>query len=471
MNNRNKKYDLIIIGGGAAGFAAAIKADELGAKTLMINTGLPLGGTCVNVGCIPSNKLIHIAKMLHLARNNRIKGFDIFVKNFNFSEIIQDEIQLVEVLREEKYVKVLKNLKNIDFIEGRAEFISPKEIRVGERTFIGEKFILAVGSKTTIPPVDGLKETGFITHIEALSLKEQPAELLIIGAGPIGLEFGQLFSRLGTKVTIVELMPTIFQAGEIELVNRLQKILEEEGIVIETNAKVLTAKRQSGKKVIKYLVDGKEKSVLCDEILIATGKTANTANLGLERAGVEVDNKKAIVVNEYLQTSNPDIYAAGDAINKPLRLETTAGKEGTLAAENALTNSKKGIDYSAVPYTIFTDPELAGVGLTEKELMEKTGRCACRTLDLSNVPRAVINNRTEGAVKLVIHPDTKQIVGVHILAPHAGEIVAQAMLIIKNKMTIYDVLETLPVFPTFSEAIKLCALSFTKNISQLSCCV
>lgn len=467
----NKRFDLIIIGGGAGGFAAAIKADELGARTLMVNTGLPLGGTCVNVGCVPSKKLIHYAEMLHLARANNLKGVDIAVNGFNFSKVIQEEIELVEMLRNEKYVKVLANLKNVEFIEGRGEFSSDREVNVNGKIYTSEKFILSVGSKTSIPPIEGLKETGFITHIEALRVSKQPCELLIIGAGPMGLEFGQIFSRFGTMVTILEYQPTIFQPGEREIVNRLQKILEREGVVIKTNARVIKADKKAGKKALIYLIDGKENLVSGDEILLAAGKTPNTEGMGLEKPGVEVDKRKAIMVNDYLETSNKDIYAAGDAINQPLRLETTAGKEGSLAAENALSSSKKTMDYTAVPYTIFTDPELAGVGLTEKELMEKLGSCSCRTLELFSVPKAIIKGRTEGVVKLVVHPETKHILGVHILAPNAGEIISQAMLMLKNKMTIYDVLETLPVFPTFSEALKLCALSFLKDVSKLSCCV
>lgn len=467
----SKKFDLIIIGGGAAGFAAAIKADELGAKTLMVNTGLPMGGTCVNVGCVPSKRLLHIAEILHLVRKSSVKGIEVSLNNFEFSKAVQDELDLVEVLRKEKYEKVLANLRNLEYIEGKARFLSEKEVSVGGKNYTGEKFILSVGSKTAIPSVEGLKETGFITHIEALSLKKQPRELLIIGAGPMGLEFGQLFSRFGTRVTILEFQPTIFQPGEREIVERLQKLLEKEGIVIETNARVLRAKKESGKKVLKYVINGKENFVSGDEILVAAGKTPNTFDLGLEKAGVEIDKRRAIVVNEYLETSNRNIYAAGDAINQPLRLETTAGKEGTLASENALSSSKKAMDYTSVPYTIFTDPELAGVGLTEAELMKKLGRCSCRTLELSSVPKAIIKGRTEGAVKLVIHPETKQILGVHILAPHAGELISQAMLMLKNKMTIYDVVDTLPVFPTLSEALKLCALSFLRDVSKLSCCV
>lgn len=464
-------FDLIILGAGAAGFAAAIKSNEVGARTLLINSGLPIGGTCVNVGCVPSKRLLWSAEILHLVKNHKIPGIEAEVKTFDFSKVIQSEIELVEKMRETKYKDVLSDLKNVKFVEGQASFVSPEEIDVNGNRYKAKKFLIATGSTTTIPPIEGLNDTGFITHIEALKLKELPKKLLIIGAGPLGLEFAQLFSRFGTKVTVLELLPTIFQPGEASLVKRLENILVSQGISIKTNAKVKKAYRENGEKVLVYTLNGKEENIRGDEILLAAGKTPNTEGLNLDKARVEIDKKKRVMVNEFLQTSNENIYAAGDVTNLPLRLETTAGREGSIAAENILTGSNLSIDYDIVPYAIFTSPSLAGVGLTEKEQMKRMGVCSCRTFDFAKLPKAIIKEMTEGAIKMVIHPKTNQILGVHILAPDAGDLIAQAMLIIKNKMTIYDVIETLPVFPTFSEAIKLCALSFIKNISKISCCI
>jgi len=471
----NNTYDLIIIGGGAAGFAAAIRANELGAKALMVNAGLPIGGTCVNVGCVPSKRLLWAGEVLHNLSKYRVVGIEGEIKNFDFSKIMDDEINLVERMRDEKYRKVLLNLKGVKFEEGKAHFISEDEIDVAGKRYKGKKFIIATGSTTSIPPIDGLKETGFITHIEALRMKELPRELLIIGAGPMGLEFGQMFARFGARVNILEMLPTIFKPGEATLVKQLEAILKREGIKIKTGVRILAAHNENGKKVLTYkILEGrseKEEKVYGDEIFLATGKTPNTDGLELEKAKVNVDRRKAVIVNEFLQTSNENIYSAGDVIHLPLRLETTAGKEGSIAAENALEGNRKKINYDEVPYAIFTDPSLAGVGLTEEEMMNRYVICSCRTLQFKDLPKAIIKNRTEGAVKLVIHPNTAQILGAHILAPDAGDLIAQGMLIIKNKMTIYDVIDTLPVFPTFSEAIKLCALSFIKKISELSCCV
>lgn len=467
----NKAWDLIIIGGGAGAFAAAIKANELNAKTLLVNKGLPLGGTCVNVGCVPSKALLYAGEVMHLAKNHGIPGLDIEIKNFDFQKVIQDELELVARLRQEKYEKVLGGLENVTAIEGWAKFISSNEIQVDDKTFFSEKFLIATGSTATQPSIPGSKEAGYLTHIEALILKKQPKELIILGAGPVGLEFAQMYSRFGTKVTILQRSSSIFRKGEKELSDKLSEILTKEGITIKTNVSLREAKIENGKKVISYEINGKQENISADEILVATGKIPNTEGLGLEKAGVRIDAKKGIIVDENFQSSMPNIFAVGDAAALPLRQETTAGREGTLAAENALSGSKNRIDYNTVPYTIFTDPHLAGIGLTEDEMMKLLGKCLCRTVSFENIPKAMIIKRTEGLIKLVIHPDSKIILGIHILAPQAGELISEAMHIIRNQNTIEDVVNSLPMFPTLSEAIKLAALSFTKDISKLSCCI
>ncbi|MBI3089015.1 MAG: mercury(II) reductase [Candidatus Colwellbacteria bacterium] len=476
-----KTFDLIVIGGGAGAFAAAIRANELKAKTALINTGIPLGGTCVNVGCVPSKTLLWAGEVLHQAKHHNIPGIELEIKNFDFQKVIQDELSLVEHLRKEKYERVLQNLEYATRIDGKARFVSPKEVEVNGPAFAkasarkerlrADKFIIAAGSTANVPPIDGIRETGYITHIEALKLDRQPKELIVIGAGPVGLEFAQMYARFGTKVTILQRSGSILSQAEKVLADRLAEILIKEEITIKTNVEVRSARNEGGKKIISYMIDGKDEEVAGDEILLAAGKTPNTQELGADKAGIEIDEKHAIIANQFFQTSQSHIFAVGDVVNLPLRLETTAGREGTLAAENALTNSQKSIDYNSVPYTVFTDPQFAAVGFTEDEQLKKMGVCACRTVSFENVPKAMIMRRTGGLIKMAIHPSTKQILGVHILAPQAGELIAEAMMLIKSKNTIDDVTNSLPMFPTLSEAIKLVALSFTKDISKLSCCI
>jgi mercuric reductase len=463
-------FDLVIVGGGAGAFAAAIRANELSASVALINSGLPLGGTCVNVGCVPSKTLLWAAEVLHTARHHNIPGIQFEMTRFDFAEVVQHEIRLVEGLREEKYSKVLQQLQHVTVFDGKAKFVSAKTVEVNGTRITGEHFIIAVGSTATAPAIRGLRELGFITHVEALTLRRQPRELIVIGAGPLGLEFAQLFARFGTSVTILHRGPTILPHSEAELTARLTEILRSENIAVETSVNVQSAGRDGEKKSVRYAVGNEERSVIADEIFVAAGKTPNTEDLGLDVAGVAVDERKAIVVSRSLQTSQDYIYAVGDVTNLPMRLEATAGHEGTLAAENALNGSQEQIDYDSVPYTIFSDPQLAGVGVTEEEQMRRFGTCMCKTVSFKDVPKALIIGRTEGLIKMAIHPKTKQIMGVHILAPHAGELIAEAMMLIRNRNTIEDLVHSLPMFPTLSESIKLAALSFTRDITKLSCC-
>lgn len=469
--NTMKNFDLIIIGGGAGAFASAIKANELKKKTLMINGGLPPGGTCVNVGCVPSKILLHAGEIIHNARSHNIPGIDIAVKNVDVGKIIKHELGMVAMFRDEKYQKILKNLEHVTFIEGRASFTGEKEVEANGEKYTAEKFIIAAGSTANVPPIEGIREAGYVTHIEALALKERPKEMAVIGAGPVGLEFAQAYQRFGTKVTILQKPERIFPHGEQELIAGLHRALENEGITIHTKAETKKVELKGGRKVVTFTLEGAEHTIEVDEILLASGKTANTDELNLAAAGIKTDKRKAIVVNEYFETNVSHIFAVGDAVNLPMRLETTAGHEGTLVAENIFAGKRNSIDYGAVPYAIFTDPGYASVGLTEDAQMERDGVCACRTVPFTSLPKAGIIGRTEGMIKMGIDPKTRVIVGVHILAPGAADLIAQAMTLVKNKNTVDDVLNSEPVFPTMSEAIKYAALSFYKDLSQLSCCI
>lgn len=464
-------YDLAIIGGGAGAFAAAIKANELRAKTAFINSGLPLGGTCVNVGCVPSKTLLHAAELLHTAKHHNVPGIELAVNTVDYAAVVGDELALVEKLRAEKYEQVLKGLDNVTVIEGRATFVSSNAVKVGEQQIEAAKFIIATGSTAIVPDVEGLAEAGYITHIEAMQLKTVPKRLAVIGAGPVGLELSQLYARFGTQVTVLQRTNSIMPRAEPVLTERLQQILQDEGINIKTSVQVTKVTSENGVKTVFYGSGAGNEIVEVDEILIAAGKIPNTAELNLEAAGVNVDDKQAVVAQPNMQTSQAHIYAVGDVTNLPLRLETTAGREGTYAVENALNGASKSIDYRSVPYTIFTDPQLASVGYTEDEQMAKLKACACRTVTFDKLPKALITKRTEGVIKIAIHPQTKVIMGVHILAPNAGDLIAQAMVLISNKNTIDDLEDMLPVFPTLSEAIKLAAMSFTRDVSKMSCCI
>lgn len=466
-----EEYDLIIIGGGAGAFAAAIKANELKAQTLMINHGLPLGGTCVNVGCVPSKNLLKAGEILYYSKHHNFGGLKLRTEEFDFGRTIQEELDLVAAMRKEKYENVLKNLENVTFEDARAKFVSPNKIEVAGRTYQAKKFIIATGSTTNVPPIEGIRETGYLTHIEALANKNQPKSLIIIGAGPLGLEFAQMFHHFGTKVTVLQKGNTILPRVEPEIVSALEKYLTDEGIDIYKEAEIISAHQENSEKVVKAKVNGVEQEFRAEEILLAAGKTANTKDLNLQAAGVEIDERYAIKVNEFQKTSQDHIFAVGDVTSQKLRLETTAGKEGTLAAKNVLTGSQEGINYWQVPYAVFTYPQVAGIGMTDAEVLESGGKCTCGTVDFSKVPKAGAIKDTRGVIKMVINAENRKILGIHIVAPEAADIINQGIYILKGEMTVDDIIDSLPVFPTLSESIKIAALSLTTDINKLSCCV
>ncbi|MBI4037689.1 mercury(II) reductase [Candidatus Curtissbacteria bacterium] len=474
-----EEYDLIIIGGGAGAFAAAIKANELRAKALIINHGLPLGGTCVNVGCIPSKNLLKAGEVLYYSQHHNFGGIKLRTEEFDFGKTIQEELDVVAAMRKEKYEEVLKNLQNVTFIEGRAKFTSPVEIEVNGQKYQGKKFVIATGSTANVPPISGIKEAGYLTHIEALANKKQPKSLVIIGAGPLGLEFAQMFYHFGTKVTVLQKGNTILPRVEPEIASALQKYLSDEGIEVYTEVETLSVRKEGSEKVVKAkinkfvtgVIKGIEQEFRAEEILLAAGKTANTKDLNLQIAGVEIDERLAIKVNEYQKTSKDHIFAVGDVTNQKLRLETIAGREGTLAAKNALTGSRDSINYWQVPYAVFTYPAVAGIGMTDAEVIESGGRCSCNTIDFSKVPKAGAIKDTRGVIKMVINSENKKILGIHMVAPEAADIINQGIYILKGEMTVDDVIDSLPVFPTLSESIKIAALSFTTDITKLSCCI
>lgn len=466
--SQETRFDLIIIGGGAAGFAAAIKADELGAKTLMVNSGLPMGGTCVNVGCVPTKFLLEVAGDYYKANHSRFASLSSSGK-VDFASLMEEKDTLVKSLRKSNYEDLLKNLPNVTYKEGKAHFISEKEIIVGTEKYSARKFIIATGSSPKIIPIEGLKETGFLTHRTALELKKLPESLLVIGGGPIGLEFAQIFSRLGSQVTIAELMERIVLQAEPIISEELRKYLGEKGITIITGAKIKRIMKNE-KKIVEIEKDDSVTQLKVDEILLAAGVVGNIRDLGLEKIGLETDKNGFIKVNAYLGTAQAHIYAAGDIIGPPW-LETIAAKEGNIAAQNALKDKKIKMDFEGIPYAVFTSPQVASVGMKESEYKEKFGTCLCSMVKMERIPKANAINQTKGLILMVIDHKTKKILGVHILSELAAEIIHEAALALKFWLTIDEIIDTVHIFPTFSESVKIVAQSFKHDPKRMSCCV
>ena len=475
------KYDLIIIGGGAAAFAAATKAADLGKTALMINSGLPLGGTCVNVGCVPSKHLLTVGDELYYGPRSKFKALaNGHQPNFSFKTAIGEKDELVAALRQSNYGNVLEHLELVSLLEARAHFVGPNQVEAAGQVYEADKIVIATGSSTKPLPIPGMDQVHWLNNETAMELQELPESMVVIGGGPLGLEFAQMFAHFGTGVTVLEAMDQILPKHEPEVAAELQRSLEEEGIEFRVGVTVDSVAERDGKKVVtvrggrgaqrrRSLATSAEELV-ADELLLAAGIQANTADLDLEKAGVEANSNGFIQVDQYYQTSNPTVFAAGDCIGK-MSLETVAAKEGAMAVENAFTIPVRTINYDHVPSAVFTNPQVASVGLTEDQEMARFNACSCRTIYMDAVPKAEAIKEDRGVFKMVIHPRSSKILGVHIVSPYAADLIHEATLAVKFGLTIDDIIDTVHVFPTLSEGIKRVAQAFTRDVSQMSCCV
>ncbi len=464
------QYDLVILGGGAAAFSAAIRADRNGAKALMVDGGT-IGGTCVNVGCIPSKRLLSVGDQFFRVANRPLPGLRLEDGwSAEFRAVIRSKDRLVTALRKAKYADVLASLKGVRYVRGRASFVSPHEVKVGKGRYQGNAFVIATGSSPTVPPIPGIQDVDYLTNVEALSLRDRPDSMIVLGGRALGLEFAQMFQHLGTQVTLLQRSPRILPEEEPEISEQLEHYLREDGIQVHAGVELLSASQRKGRKIVAARVGGRKRVFDADALLLATGRTPNTAGLNLPAAGVEVKEDASVKVDAGMRSTARHVYAAGDVIGKPM-LETTAAKEGYVAAENALKDRGLTVDYRAVPHAVFTNPAVASVGLTDAEANRSAGvRCACNTALLEKVPKAVIVDDTRGLVKIVAEAKTHKILGVHVLASLAPDMIHEGVLAVKHGLTLEDIIDTVHVFPTHSEGIKLAALSFFEDIDKLSCC-
>lgn len=461
-------YDLMTIGGGSAAFAAAIKAAELGAQAAIVEQGT-IGGTCVNIGCVPSKTLIKAAEICYHAAYSNFEGMTACPPPSDWQRVVRQKDELVAALREEKYMKVLQAYQNITLIRGHAQLTAEQNVAVDGRRFTPGKILIATGSSPWAPPIPGLAEAGYLDSTQALNLPALPESLIIIGAGTIGLELGQLFARFGVRVTLVETLPHIAAAEEPELSAALEKYLAAERITALTGVKIERIDLSGNQYRVQVDVTGKRQTLEAEQLLITTGRRAHTAGFGVEEAGVALEPKGDIQVNEHLQTTNADIYAAGDCIGNPMFVYVAA-YAGQLAAENALTGVGNVYDLSALPRVTFTDPQLASVGLTEAEARKKGFDIETALLPLEYVPRAQAARNTNGLIKLIRERGSARLIGAHVLAAEAGEVIQEASLAIRFKLTTTDIVGTFHPYLTMVEGLKLAALTFSKDVAQLSCC-
>lgn len=452
-------YDLIVLGGGSAGLVAAGGAAALGAKVALVEKNL-LGGDCLYTGCVPSKTLIKSARFAHQLKRAADFGFEIpdfKFQNDSFASVTNRVRRVIEIIERHDAPEVFEKM-GVEVIFGSPRFLSSREIEVAlknsdeTRKLKAKRFCVATGSRAAIPPIEGLRQIGFITNEEVFHLQELPQRLIVLGGGAIGLELGQSFQRLGSRVTIVETAERILIKEDAEISDLMTRVLEDESIRILTAAKAVRAKKgEAGAKILVVEKDGKEFEIEADEILVAAGRQPNTNGLDLEKAGVEFD-KKQIFTNEYLQTSQKHIFAAGD-VTAHFQFTHMADYEAQIVIQNAFVPFpfRKKTDFRVVPWATFTEPEAARVGLTEREAREKFGDgVKIYKSAFADNDRAQAESETEGFVKIVAH--NNRIVGAHLVGAHAGELVHEFVWAMRENLKVSELNKIIRVYPTLAKS-------------------
>ncbi|MEW6046351.1 MAG: mercury(II) reductase [Bacillota bacterium] len=475
-------YDLVILGSGSTAFAAALRAVELGARVAMTEHRT-LGGTCVARGCLPSKNLIAAARLVWEARHPRYRGLSQAQMAVDFDTLVKQKDELVSHYRQGRYQSIVDESDAIDVYYGRARLAGEHEVVVGDRRLRGEHVLIATGSRPLIPPVPGLGgvpsylTSDLLTVGEPQELHELPGSLAIIGAGYVALELGQMFHRLGSRVTLIEPSERLLPRMEPEVGDTLVPLLRKEGLEVFLGARVTRVERTDGpdrrQVALRLQTGGHGDVILADQVLVAAGRQPNTDGIGLEEAGVELDAQGFVRVDRLLRTSRPNIWAAGDVIGlqQGSQLATPVGAfDGAIAAENALAGAGREVDHTVVPRAIFTEPEVASVGLTEEQAVRTGHRCACRVLELEWVPKARATYRTDGFIKMVADRDSHRVLGVTMVGHDASEAIHEAAMGLELGARIEHFRQMIHVYPTMAEALKLVATSFFKDVRRLSCC-
>lgn len=447
-----KRYDLIVIGGGAAGLVAAAGAAGLGAKTALADPN-PLGGDCLWTGCVPTKSLIHSAKLVHSARMASSFGLDSAGKP-DFSIAVK---RLQEAIRRVQHHDDPERFRNmgIDLYENRAVFAGPHEIILDDSQRIwGKRIVIATGTRPLIPPIEGLEEAGYLTNETALSLNRLPSSLIVLGGGPIGLELAQSFARFGADVTVVEMAPEILGKEDLELIPYVKQGLEGDGIRIRTGAKVVRVLSTGADKEVVVEQGGTTDSLKAEAILVAAGRRPNTEGLGLEAAGVVVQ-RGAIPVNRRLQTNRSHIYAIGD-VNGMMPFTHAAGYEGKTAVANAVLGLRQKVDYSHLPWVTFTDPELFHLGWTEEEARQQVSGVQVFKTELEQVDRFAAEGVAGGLVKVVTDRRGK-ILGAHAVGPGAGDWMQEMVFAKRYKHRIGSLSQVIHPYPTRAGALQTVA--------------
>lgn len=466
--NRGNHFDLAVIGAGSAGFSAAITAAGKGARVALIGHGL-IGGTCVNVGCVPSKALLRAAEALHNPRHAaRFGGIRAGSALEDWSQTIAAKDDLVAAMRQSKYIDLLPEYEGVEYLEGEARLIEDG-VEVGGRKITAPKIVIATGSHPTRPDIPGIADIPWLDSTAALALETLPESLLVIGAGFIGCELAQIFARAGVKVTLVCRSRLLPQA-EPEIGAALADIFAAEGIGIFAGVRYSAIRRDGSGALLEIEESGgQHRTIRSDAVLAAVGRHPNIAGLGLGDAGIETGPGGGIQVDGHMRTTRAGVYAAGDVTGRDMYVYMAAHGART-AAENAVDGDRHQYDDSAIPAVVFTDPQAAGVGLTEAAARARGIDARVSILPLEMLPRAQAARDTRGLIKLVADGRTDRLIGAHILAAEGGDSIQTAALAIRQAMTVSDLAEMIFPYLTTVEGLKLAAQGFTQDVAKLSCC-
>ena len=461
-----ENFDLVVIGGGPGGYVCAIRAAQLGLKTACVESRGTLGGTCLNVGCIPSKSLLNLSENFHKAKKDfNNQGIEIEGIKLNIEKMMSNKNKSVQVLT--KGVEFLFKKNKVTYIKGKGVLFSKNDIVVYENNkksnYSAKNIVIATGSSVASIPGAEIDEKNIISSTGALSLNSVPKRLAVIGGGYIGLEMGSVWSRLGSEVTVIEYLDHITPGMDREISSEFKKILTKQGIHFKMGAKVNKVQSIKSGVSINYtdIKNTKDETLEFDKVLVSVGRKPYTEGLNLTKIGIKKDNKGRIEVNEKLQTSIKNIYAIGDVIKGPM-LAHKAEEEGIAVAE-ILAGQAGHVNYDVIPGVIYTSPEVATVGKTEEQLKEENKSYKVGKFPFLANSRAKVNNETEGFVKILADSKTDKVLGVHIIGPHCGDMIAEMALAMEFGASAEDIARTCHAHPTHTEAIKEAALAVDKR--------
>jgi len=461
------QFDLAVIGAGSAGFSAAITAAEQGARVALIGYGT-IGGTCINVGCVPSKTMIRAAEAIHHAKDaGRFAGVTGAAQVNDWMALVAQKQQLVDDLRRTKYLDLLPEYDNVTYFEGKAR-LENGGVRINDRTIHVDKIILATGTRPAAPDIKGFESVPFLTSTSALELQELPTSLLVIGGGYIGCELAQMFARAGVHVTMTT-RSHLLSDGEPEISQALTQFLRDEGITVLDNLTYDHIEQTQTGVALSIQRNGRPQVIEAEQVLAASGRVPNIEGLGLEEAGITLNEHGGIKIDDRMRTSRPGVYATGDVTAQD-QFVYMAAYGAKIASQNALNGDRLKYDNTTMPAVVFTDPQVATVGLTEKQAQVLGYDVKTSVLDLKHVPRALAARDIRGLIKLVADADTRRLLGAHLIAPEGADSIQTAALAIAQHLTVDDLAQMIFPYLTTVEGLKLAAQAFDKDVTKLSCC-